>query len=144
MGPPTGQDPAKLEGIVVDDSQARLEGSWTEGTGLKNYVSYGYRYASPNSGASATFNLKPPKAGRYAVQLFSQSHENRATNTPVTIRRGDLVRQFSVDQQSKSEGDLISVETIDLGELEDVTVTIGTDKADGIVHVDAVRLLEAK
>ncbi len=144
MGPPTGQDPAKLEGIVVDDSQARLEGAWTEGTGLKNYVSYGYRYASPNSGASATFTLKPPKAGRYVVQLYSQSHENRATNTPVTIRRGDLVRQFTVDQQSKSEGDLISVETIDLGELEEVTVTIGTEKAGGIVHIDAVRLLEAK
>ena len=144
MGPPTGQDPAKLEGVVVDDSQARLEGSWTEGTGLKNYVNYGYRYASANSGSSATFTLKPPRAGRYLVQLYSQSHENRSTRTPVTIRRGDLVRQFQVDQQSKSEDDLITVETMDLGELEEVTVTIGTEKANGVVHIDAVRLLEAR
>lgn len=144
LGPSTGMDPEKLPGVVVDDTKARLEGSWTEGTGLKNYVGYGYRYASANSGATATFVLKPPKAGRYVVELFSQSHPNRATNAPVTIRRGDLVRQYSVNQQSKSEADRITVDTLDMHELEEISVTIGTDKADGIVHVDAVRLVEAR
>jgi hypothetical protein len=144
MGPATGKDPAQLEGVVVDDVQARLVGSWTQGTGLANYVNYGYRYASPGSGASASFTLKAPAAGRYVVQLFSQSHENRSTKTPVSVRRGDLVRQYQVDQRTKSEDDLITVDTWDLGELEEVTVTIGTDQADGVVHIDAVRLLEAK
>lgn len=144
MGPPTGTDPTKLEGVVVDDEQAKWEGVWTHGTGLRNYVNYGYRYAGSREPASATFTLKPPKAGRYLVQLFSQSHQNRATNTPVTIRRGDLVREFRVDQRRKSEEDLISLEAIELDALEEVVVTIATDQADGLVHVDAVRLLEVK
>mgnify|MGYP001818562639 FL=1 len=144
MGPPTGQDATKLEGVVVDDTQARLEGSWTEGAGLKNYVNYGYRYASPKSGASATYTLKSPKAGRYLIELFSQAHPNRSTKTPVTVRRGDFVRTFSVDQRTKSAEDRIAVDTIDLKELEEITVTIGTDNADGTVHIDAVRLIESK
>ena len=144
MGPPTGQDATKLEGVVVDDTQARLEGSWTEGAGLKNYVNYGYRYASPKSGASATYTLKAPKAGSYLIELFSQAHPNRSTKTPVTVRRGDFVRTFSVDQRTKSAEDRIAVDTIDLKELEEITVTIGTDNADGTVHIDAVRLIESK
>jgi hypothetical protein len=144
MGPPTGQDATKLEGVVVDDNEARLEGSWTEGTGLRNYVNYGYRYASPKSGASATFTLKAPQAGNYVIELFSQSHPNRSTNTPVTLRRGDFVRTFSVDQRTKSPEDRIAVDTIDLKELEEITVTIGTENADGTVHIDAVRLIESK
>jgi hypothetical protein len=144
MGPPTGQDATKLEGVVVDDNEASLEGSWTEGSGLKNYVNYGYRYASPKSGASATFTLRAPKAGSYLIELFSQSHPNRSTNTPVTLRRGDFVRTFSVDQRTKSPEDRIAVDTIDLKELEEITVTIGTENADGTVHIDAVRMIESK
>jgi hypothetical protein len=144
LGPPTGQDPASIEGVVVDDSQATLEGSWTEGTGLKNYVNYGYRYTSPNSGASATFTLKPPKPGRYEVQLYYQPHENRSTRTPVIIQYGDLRRESTIDQRTKSPDDRLVLETLELREAQEVHVTIRTEKADGIVHIDAVRLFEVK
>ena len=144
-GPPDGLDPAKLEGIVVDDINAKLDGDWKGGTGLKNYVGYGYRYAPPNSGAVATFTVKPTKAGRYIVQVFSQSHENRATNTPVSVRRGDLVREYRIDQQTKSKDDIISVgDDFNVSAGQEVIVTFSTDGADGNVHVDAVRLLEVK
>ena len=144
-GPPDGLDPAKLEGIVVDDVDAKLDGDWKSGTGLKNYVGYGYRYAPPNSGAVATFTIKPTKAGRYIVQVFSQSHANRATNTPVSIRRGDLVREYRIDQRTKSNDDILSVgDEINVSSEQEVSIAISTDGADGNVHVDAVRLLEVK
>ncbi len=144
-GPPDGLDPAKLEGIVVDDVNAKMDGDWTSGTGLKNYVGYGYQYAAPNSGATATFTIKPTKAGRYIVQVFSQSHENRSTKSPVTIRHGDLAREYRIDQRTKSKDDLISVgDDFNVSADQEVIVTLSTDGADGNVHVDAVRLLEVK
>jgi hypothetical protein len=144
LGPPTGQDPARIDGVVVDDSQATLEGSWTTGSGLKNYVSYGYRYASPNSGASATFTLKPPKPGRYEIQVYSQPHENRSTRTPVIIQYGDVRREYMIDQRTKTQDDRLVLETLELRAADELRVTIHTEKADGIVHIDAVRLLEVK
>lgn len=144
MGPPDGLDPAKLEGIVVDDKAAKLEGKWTSGTGLKNYVGYGYQYAGADSGATATFKLKPTKAGRYVVQIFTQAHENRAQQTPVSIRLGDLVREYRVNQREKAKDDIVELEQMELTPADEVIVTISTKGAGGTVHVDAVRLLEVK
>ena len=45
LGPPTGLDPKKLAGLVIDDREAQKQGNWTEGTGLKGYVGYGYLYS---------------------------------------------------------------------------------------------------
>jgi hypothetical protein len=143
-GPPTGVDPARLAGVVVDDEAAVLDGNWTKGSGLKGYVGYGYQYAGPKSGATATFQLQAPQAGRYAIEIFSQAHENRSSKTPVTIRRGDLVRQHEVDQRKPATDGIIRLEEMDLVELEEVVVTLSTQSADGNVHVDAVRLLKLK
>ena len=143
-GPPGGMDIAKLEGIVVDDKQASLQGNWTNGTGLKNYVAYGYQYAGQNSGGTATFKIKAPEDGRYFVQMFSQSHPNRSTKTPVEIRHGDLVRKHRINQRSKSENHVVTLDELDLEGLQEVIITIGTEGADGTVHVDAVRLLKVK
>ncbi|MGI9471099.1 MAG: FAD-dependent oxidoreductase, partial [Rubripirellula sp.] len=143
-GPPSGLDIAKLKGTVVDDAQATLDGKWTSGTGLKNYVAYGYQYAGANSGATATFKVKAPKAGRYLLQVFTQPHANRSTRTPVSVRRDDFVRKHVIDQRTKSENDVVTVEQLDLAGVQEVVVTISTDGADGTVHVDAVRLLEVE
>ncbi len=144
LGPMPGQDPEKLEGIVVDDRQAKLEGDWKSGQGLKNYVGYSYQYAANNSGATATFTLPVPTAGKYQLQLFSQSHENRATRTPVVVRVGDQEKSYRVDQQSKSENDIITVDEVNVAAGAVVVVVIGCEDAGGNVHIDAVRLLPAK
>jgi hypothetical protein len=143
-GPPEGQDPAELEGVVVDDRQAKLEGNWSPGQGLKNYVGYSYLYAANGSDARATFTLKAPQRGRYHVQLFTQSHENRATRAPVTVQVGKLRREYKVDQRTKSDHDIASVDQFDLQAGDEVVVIIGCQDAGGTVHVDAVRLLPVK
>ena len=53
-----------LSGIVIDDREAKLTGKWTEGDGLKNYVDYGYHYASSAGKAKARFDIKIPKSGK--------------------------------------------------------------------------------
>jgi hypothetical protein len=140
-GPPSGLDPSKLDGVIADDTDARLEGDWTGGSGLKNYVGYGYHYASPNSKSTATFVLKPTQPGRYAVQLFHQPHENRSSRTLVTIRRGDFQREYRVNQQIQQKNGIIALDEIQISDLQEVQVTFSTDGADGFVHIDAVRLL---
>lgn len=143
-GPPKGLDARKLEGVVVDDIYAEKEGEWSSGEGLKNFVGSSYLYASPKSGAKAVFKLKAEKAGKHLVQVFSQPHENRSSKTPVSVRRGDLVRQHVINQREKSEDDVISVDELNLKLGDEVIVTFDTKGADGFVHVDAVRLLEVK
>ena len=141
-GPPSGLDPAKLDGIVVDDKQAKLEGDWKSGQGLKNYVGYSYQYAGPTSGAKATFKLNVKDAGKYKVQLFSQAHENRSTNTAVTVSVGENTKTSRVNQRVKSPDDIITVDELTLTAGDEVIVVIDTKGADGNVHIDAVRLLK--
>ncbi len=143
-GPPSGMDPTKLDGIVVDDKQAKLQGGWQSGTGLKNYVGYSYLYAGPKTGAKATFSLQVKEPGKYKVQIFSQSHENRSTKSSVTVNVGGDTRTHRVNQRDKSPDDIITVDEVTLAAGEQVTVVIDTEGADGNVHVDAVRLLKVK
>jgi hypothetical protein len=137
-------DIAKIAGLVVDDDKATTTGNWTNGTGLPNYVSYGYKYTGPNTGATATFKLKAPKKGRYLVQAFSQAHPNRSTRTPVTVRHNDSVGQYQINQRVKSKDDVVSICEVELTNQEEVVVMIGTQGADGTVHIDAIRLLEVE
>lgn len=143
-GPPTGIDLEKLEGVVVDDREAELSGRWTEGTGLKNYVGYGYRYASSNSDAAAKYDLAVASPGTYQLQLFSQPHSNRAVATPVTVKIGDQpAKTYRVNQRQENKAGIITIDVLSIDAATSVSVTIGCDDAGGTVHADAVRLIEA-
>ncbi|MGB7328334.1 MAG: FAD-dependent oxidoreductase [Rubripirellula sp.] len=143
-GPPPGHDPANLEGTVVDDANAKLTGSWTEGSGLKGFVGYGYRYASPNSDATATFTIRPKASGKAELRFYTQPHENRSSKTQVTVRQGDMARAYTIDQRETLDADWIAVGQLSVKEGQDVIVVVNTDAADGFVHVDAVSLVEVK
>lgn len=142
MGPPTGRLVKELEGIVVDDDDAILKGAWTVGTGLKNYVQYGYRYGSPNTNSSATYSLKAKDAGNYAIEIFTLSHQNRSTNTPVVVSQAGKSSTYYVNQRVKAEEGVSRITEVNLAEGETIVVRIETQGADGTVHIDAVRLLE--
>ncbi len=143
-GPMSGKDPAKVEGIVVDDKQAKLTGKWTSGTGLKNYVGWSYLYASAKSKATATFTAKVKEAGTYKVQLFSQAHKNRSTNTPVTVQVAGRESRHQVNQREKSPDDILTVTEIHAEAGSEVTIAITCEGVDGSVHVDAIRLLKVQ
>ena len=70
-----GVDPAKLSGIVVDDSQAKLTGEWKEGTAGGKWVGVGYRHDGNlrDGQQAARFEAKLPQAGRYEVRLTRHS-----------------------------------------------------------------------
>lgn len=141
-GPPTGLDPSKLEGVVLDDTKAKILGDWTEGTGLKGYVGWGYRYASANSGASIRFEGKAPATGRIQIRLAYQPHQNRGTTVPVSVNAGGKSVDVIVNMKTPpGDQGFISLGQFDLEQDDVITATISTKKSGGIVHADAIQLV---
>jgi len=142
-GGPPGIDASKLPGLVVDDSQAILTGKWTTGSGLPGYVGNGYRFASPKEDATARYEFKIEKAGRYEVRLSYGEHENRASNAPVTIETAEGAKTVTVNQRNAPplpQG-FVSLGTFLFEPGKPASVTLSSKGADGNVHADAVQLL---
>jgi hypothetical protein len=146
-GPATGLDPATLakekQAVVVDDRQAVLEGSWTEGEGLKGYVAYGYHYAGADSGATARFELTAPADGEYELLLAWQPHENRGTRVPVLIETsaGRSTTTLDMTKQPTLDGKFGSIARLRLSAEDPCVVVISTEGAGGFVHADALLLV---
>lgn len=145
LGPPSGIDPAELEGIVIDDRDALKTGKWTEGTGLKPYIAYGYVY-STDPKASLTYRATAPKSGEYEVRIAYQPHENRGDEVPVTIHSTQSTQSVNVNMQKPAPLDkgFISIGKVRLKMGEEVSIVFRTTGAGGNVHGDAVQLIPAE
>ncbi len=144
-GPPEGVDPAKLPGIVVDDRDAKYVGNWTEGSGLKGFIAYGYRYAGAGASNTATFTLKVKDAGNYKLRVAYQPHENRSAAAPVKLSGPKLDKEYQVNLQKTppEDGTWLTLDTVTLAAGAEVSVIL-TGAAQGNVHADAVQLLPVK
>ncbi|MDP6444443.1 MAG: FAD-dependent oxidoreductase [Pirellulaceae bacterium] len=141
-GPPTGLDPAKLGGLVIDDKQATKTGKWTAGTGLKGYVGWNYLYAPANSDATIRFDAKAPVTGRFDIRLAYQSHENRGERVPVSIQVGDQSERREVNMRRPPAKDgFFSLGRFGLKKGETISVVLTTAQAGGYVHADAVQIV---
>ncbi|MEX2216256.1 MAG: FAD-dependent oxidoreductase [Phycisphaeraceae bacterium] len=146
-GPPSGLDPAKLEGIVIDDHEAQRTGSWTGGDGLKGYVGSRYMYAAGGSGASMRFGFAVKKAGEYDIRLAYQPHENRASNVTVIVETASGVKKtitVNMKKEPPLKDGFISLGKFKLGEGETAAVELTTKGANGYVHADAVQVVPAE
>ena len=136
-----------LPGIVIDDTQAKLTGKWTRGTGITPFVGGGYAYADPKSGAEARFEFSIPKSGRYEVRVAWAGHENRASNTPCTIERdgqAPLKLQLNQRENPADPNGFHSLGTFDFAAGKVGAIVLRAAGADGFVHADAVQILETK
>jgi hypothetical protein len=142
-GAPTGLDPKSLPGLVIDDRDAVKSGNWTEGTGLKGYVGFGYLYAGPNSNATCTWELDTPSTGTWEVRIAYQPHENRGTTVPVrtTTPHGSADVRIDMTKPAPLERGFISLGKFKLEKGDRVKVTIGTQGAAGNAHADAVQIV---
>jgi hypothetical protein len=155
-GPPTGENPrhgngtaeyiaAKdLPGVVVDDVQAKLEGPWTPGEGLPDYVGDCYFYTGANSAGIARYELKAPKSGRYELRMSWTPHENRSTKTPLTVEGAtEGTQELKLNQQepAKHPHGFHTIGTWTFSADKPIVVTITAKGANGTVHADCVQLL---
>jgi hypothetical protein len=142
---------AQLEGLVIDDEEAKLTGNWTHGEGLKHYVENGYRYTGPAAAgsdktATARFEFTVPETGEYEVRISHQAHENRSSKTPVTVVSADGERTLPVNQRIApplAKGFYgLGVFRFEAG--KPGAVVVSNVGADGNAHIDAVQLILQK
>jgi hypothetical protein len=146
FGPPTGLDPAKLPGLVIDDRQAIKQGKWGEGQGLKGYVGHGYLYGSADAANTVRFEFKVPKTGRYEVRYAYQPHENRGKTVPVTVHSVDGTKTTRINMREAPplENGFISLGEYSFKAGETGAVMVSGENAGGNAHADAVQLLPVK
>ena len=142
-GPPSGLDPAKLAGLVIDDKQAHKSGKWTVGTGLKGYVGWNYLYAAGDTGAQIRFDAHAPGTGRFEIRLAYQPHENRGAHVPVTVRVGGKSSHIAVNMKKRPplKQGFVSLGRFDLRKGQAISVLLTTTHAGGFVHADAVQIV---
>jgi hypothetical protein len=142
-GPRGSVDPRKLEGIVVDDTKARLAGAWADSRSTGRYVLSGYLHdgAAMDGKFSARFATSLPKDGKYEVRVSYSANPNRATNVPVLIEYAGGEKTVVVNQKKKPPIDdlFVSVGTFEFSADKEAVVTITNEGADGHVIVDAVQ-----
>jgi hypothetical protein len=133
---------SKLPGLVVDDTEAKLKGRWTSGTGIP-HLGAGYHYA-PKGDSEAEYAFEIPKTGRYEVRIYWAGHENRASNATATLNpTGDKAVTVTLDQKKTPEGGFHAVGTYEFTEGRR-TVILGGRNANGNIHADAIQLVPAK
>lgn len=142
---PTGVDPAKLDGIVIDDSRALLSGEWSESGAGKTYVGRGYKHdGNVREGASkARFEAAVPKTGKYEVRIAVPHNSNRASNAKVSIRYQNGEKTIEINQKETPPIDGLwhSLGTYEFSKSVAGVVTISNEGTDGYVVVDAVQWL---
>ncbi|MGB3119831.1 MAG: FAD-dependent oxidoreductase, partial [Verrucomicrobiales bacterium] len=143
VGGVVGLVPAKLPGVVVDDTKAVLHGSWQESHSAKRFVGDGYQHDgnSADGKCSARFEATLPGAGRYEVRLGYPPNPNRAGNVRVTIEHSAGTAEVRVNQRTTPplENGFATLGTFDFG--ANAAVTISNQNADGYVVIDSVQWL---
>lgn len=140
-------DPTSLPGIVVDETQAQLQGEWQYSTHTPPYVGVGYLHdLKAGKGAkSVTFTPELPKTGWYEVRLAHCSNVRRSTRTPVTIHHADGEVTLRINQQQEAPLNQLfrplGTFRFEAGRRGWVRVSNEGTEADKVVIADAVQFL---
>ncbi|PHX84603.1 MAG: NADH-dependent oxidoreductase [Opitutia bacterium] len=133
-----------LPGIVIDNNAAKLTGKWTSGANL-DHIGPDYVYARGVSNA-AIFEFTVPADGRYEVRFATAPHEDRASNTALTIRHADGTAAVTVNQKKPAtiDGYWVSLGTYRFTAGNPAAVVVDASDANGNAHIDAVQVLAVK
>ncbi|WP_436714676.1 FAD-dependent oxidoreductase [Roseiconus lacunae] len=142
-GPPKAQgiDPKKLNGVVVDNTQAKSEGPWIASSSSVPRVGSDYFHDNnDNRGeCNVTYTAKLPSAGRYQINLLWPPHSNRSTQTKVTVTsdRDDRVKTILVNQRDGNSKGRVTLGSFEFD--QQAIVTLSNEGADGYVIADAIQ-----
>ena len=136
--------PPKLDGIVLDDTEAEKTGEWTPGNiGSSQRVGEGYLHdQNENKGQlSAKWSPDIPLAGKYEIFFHFPPNGNRAKNVPVTVTiTGGESKTIKVNEQEKSAQQSLGQFTLPAG--HSVTISVTNAETDGYVVLDGLQLLK--
>lgn len=137
--------PQDLPGVVVDDEDAELTGTWTVSHSSQGFVGSGYRHdgAAKDGKASAIYKSKLSSSGRYEILLSYTPNPNRSSKVKVDIKTTRGIRTIMINQRKDPpiEKRFISLGLFDLTAEESSEVHISNEGSDGYVVIDAVQWL---
>jgi hypothetical protein len=138
-------DPKTLDGIVVDDTKAKLQGNWKSSTSVVGYVGSRYIHdeGKDKGSKSVTFPAIIPKDGEYEVQVSHTHGTNRAPKVPVTIYHDTGEKTVFINQTKAGPilGSFISLGKFHFEKGEWDVVKIDTKDTKAVVIADSIRLI---
>ncbi len=146
-GPAAGKIDVKLEGIVLDEADAKQAGDWTLSNSQGWKVGAGYVHDSDSRKGEMVLAFTPEikEAGEYEVILLWPPFSNRASNVPVTIAiAGAEPRTVKVNQKEVRGGGVLSLGKFQLAAGKPVIVTLSNKETDGHVVCDGVQFRKVK
>ncbi|HEX4131501.1 MAG TPA: DUF1553 domain-containing protein [Pirellulales bacterium] len=148
---PKGSMPAgplavdSLQGIVVDDIQAKRVGAWRESTSNTSYIGSGYLTDDGEGKGTKTATFQPEfkKAGMYDVRVAYAPHANRDAAVPVSILHADGEFSGTIDERDTPPIDdrFVSLGRFRFDETNQWFVLISNEGTTGHVTIDAVQFL---
>ncbi len=137
-----GINPSTLEGIVIDDVDAELQGRWESSGNLTGFVGENYRY-SIDSKATAKFPFTVKEAGNYDVRVSWQPHANRANAASINVHSAVGEKTVTLDQTKPAQGvnGFQSLGKFRFIANEKAAVLYRVAGAQGTVHIDAVQVV---
>jgi hypothetical protein len=144
---PNALDPARLEGIVVDDAAAKKVGAWVASSAIPGFVGSGYLHDNNEDKGVKQLRYTPniPVAGEYEIFLYYTPNANRAANVPVVIQIVGEARLRKVNQRLKpGDKGRVSLGKFFFPAGNQSWVEIRTEGTDGHVIGDAVQWVKVK
>lgn len=137
--------PEMLQGIVVDDDDARRIGDWTHSTSKKSYVGTGYLHDDNKGKGEKTLTFQPEfkKRGLYEVRLAYSEGGTRATKVPIEILSLDGEYSTKVDMKKTPpiDGRFVSLGKFNFDDTNQWFVMLSNSDTDGVVTADCVQFL---
>ncbi|MDA0835678.1 MAG: FAD-dependent oxidoreductase [Planctomycetota bacterium] len=139
-----GIDPARLEGIVIDDKDAIFVGEWGQSSSVNGYVGTAYRHDNNamKGECRAEFSVPIAHSGMYEVRVYYTANPNRATNARVAIVSSTAESTFNINQREDNDKGFRSLGKFTFDEADRVKIIVKNDETDGYVIVDAVQLIK--
>jgi hypothetical protein len=136
---------SEIPGIVVDDADAKLIGSWKKSKVFKTFIGQGYisDHNMEKGSLTATFQPKVIEAGRYEVRLAYIASADRDPKVPVVVFHADGEETIKVDQTEPPpiDGRWISLGTYRFEKNGEGHILISNTDTEDYVTADAVQFL---
>ena len=134
-----------LAGIVLDDEQAVLTGTWQRSTSTKSYIESGYQHDSNQGKGDKTALFQTPAGldGEYEVRFSFTAGSNRTKTLPVTVSHAAGKTTIIIDQTvvPPIKNRLISLGRFSFKASERARVLVETTATTGHAIIDAVQFL---
>jgi hypothetical protein len=139
-------DAKGLQGIVLDDNAAKMQGFDSFSSSVTTFVGKGYRHDgdTDKGNQTAIFNLKLPESGQYEIRISYSPHPNRATNVPVKIQHTAGEATILVNQRNPPAINSLfhSLGKYRFESGREYEIHISNNDTDGHVIVDAIQAVK--